>query len=220
MMAAIRTRPSASARRPRRSPVRTCVGCRAEDTQAELVRFVLGPAGEVVPDVASGAFGRGAWVHPRPDCLAGAARGGFARSFRTSVAVALEELAEGLAVAADRRVEGLLSSAWRAGQAALGSQAVKEALAADGAELVVVARDARAAAETPWVAEAVRTGRAAAWGDKSRIGRAVGRNEVGVVAVLDEGLADALSRAIGMAHVVAPSSSRSVRADAPRRTED
>ncbi len=212
-MAATRTQQSPSARRPRRSPVRTCAGCRAEVPQGELVRVVLGPEGEIVPDVAGSAFGRGAWLHPRPDCLEGAARGGLARSFRAQVTTSAPALATALADAASRRVEGLLSAARRAGQLAIGSEAVKEALIAGSALRVVVATDARAAAATPWVEEAVRAGRAAAWGSKDAIGRAVGRSEVGVVAVLDEGFANALSKVIEMAHVTAPSGSRNVRAD-------
>ncbi len=217
-MVAHRTQDSPAARHPRRSPVRTCVGCRAEVPQGELVRFVLGPDGEVVPDVAGGAFGRGAWLHPRTACLEGAARGGLAKSFRSPIAVSAKDLASLLASAADRRVEGLLSSARRARQLAIGSEAVKEALADGSALRVVVATDARAAAGTPWVEQAVRAGRARAWGSKNAIGRAVGRSEVGVVAVLDEGLADALSKAIEMAHVGAPGSSRNVGPDVS--TED
>lgn len=217
-MVAHRTQPSPTAHRSRQSPVRTCVGCRAEAPQGELVRFVLGPDGHVVPDVAGGAFGRGAWLHPRRDCLEGAVRGGLARSFRAPVAVSAKELATALSAAAGRRVEGLLSSARRAQRLAIGSEAVREALADGSALRIVVATDARAAAQTPWVEQAVRAGRALAWGSKDAIGRAVGRSEVGVVAVLDEGLADALSKAIEMAHVGAPGSSRNVGADVS--TED
>ncbi len=213
MMAQHDIHDSTSGRRSRRIPVRTCVGCRTGAPQGELVRLVLGPAGEVVPDVAGGAFGRGAWVHPRPDCLEGAARGGLSRSFRTQVKVTVAELAGALSDAASRRVGGLLSSARRADQLAIGSDPVREALADGRALVVIVASDARAAAETPWVQDAVRAGRALGWGNKNAIGRAVGRSEVGVVAVLDEGLGHALSKAIEMAHIGAPSGSRNVRAD-------
>lgn len=65
-------------------PTRTCVGCRATAPQRGLVRVVL-TGGRVVADPDRRAAGRGAWVHPRRECLAAAAKGGFARSFRTSV---------------------------------------------------------------------------------------------------------------------------------------
>ena len=57
MMASAGTRSTpAAARRARRSPVRTCVGCREEAVQSELVRFVCGPDGQVVADAAGERF--------------------------------------------------------------------------------------------------------------------------------------------------------------------
>jgi predicted RNA-binding protein YlxR (DUF448 family) len=68
----------------RHAPVRTCVGCKAAGPQRDLRRVVL-VGGRVVADPGRRAAGRGAWVHPARECLAGAAKGGFARSFRTGV---------------------------------------------------------------------------------------------------------------------------------------
>ena len=53
-------------------PVRTCVGCRQRAAKRELLRVVAGDQGagrEVVPDPAGRAPGRGAHLHPTPDCL-------------------------------------------------------------------------------------------------------------------------------------------------------
>lgn len=67
------------------TPQRTCVGCRAVVDQAEVSRFVLAE-GRLLPDPDHRQPGRGAWLHPRRDCLELAIkRGGFARSFRRSV---------------------------------------------------------------------------------------------------------------------------------------
>lgn len=50
-----------------------------------MVRLVL-TEGAVVMDPLGRAPGRGAWVHPSPDCWrAAVGRGGLARSFRTRV---------------------------------------------------------------------------------------------------------------------------------------
>ena len=68
----------------RHVPLRTCVGCKTSVPQGGLVRVVL-VGGRVVADPDRRAPGRGAWVHPTRECLAGAAKGGFARSFRTNV---------------------------------------------------------------------------------------------------------------------------------------
>ncbi|MBZ2195946.1 MULTISPECIES: YlxR family protein [Occultella] len=53
-------------------PVRTCVGCRERGPRSGLVRLVADrtiAAHAVVVDVTTSAPGRGAWVHPHPDCL-------------------------------------------------------------------------------------------------------------------------------------------------------
>lgn len=71
--------------RPTR-PVRTCVGCRGTGDPATMVRFVL-DGDRVVLDPDSRAPGRGAHLHPDPECWRGAVRGGFARSFRRRITV-------------------------------------------------------------------------------------------------------------------------------------
>ena len=53
-------------------PVRTCVGCRRKAAKSELVRLVWHSA--VVVDPAQREPGRGAYLHPGPDCLAQALR--------------------------------------------------------------------------------------------------------------------------------------------------
>ncbi len=54
-------------------PVRTCVGCRERAAKAELLR-VVAESGQVVPDPASQAPGRGAHVHPMAECVSAAVR--------------------------------------------------------------------------------------------------------------------------------------------------
>jgi uncharacterized protein len=72
-------------------PQRTCIGCRKVVDQNQLQRWVLGHAdGQAVPvpDPARRLSGRGAWLHPAPECAERAIkRGAFARSFRTKVNV-------------------------------------------------------------------------------------------------------------------------------------
>ncbi|QOR72091.1 YlxR family protein [Ruania alkalisoli] len=55
-----------------RGPVRTCVGCRGRDSRSTLVRLVADSSTSdpsVVVDPKASSPGRGAWVHPHPDCL-------------------------------------------------------------------------------------------------------------------------------------------------------
>ncbi|GGM38507.1 hypothetical protein GCM10012275_06820 [Longimycelium tulufanense] len=79
-------------------PVRTCVGCRLRAGAAELLRVVV-VDGALVPDPRRRLPGRGAWLHPDPDCLRLAERRrAFPRALRvsgpldvTSVRVHLEQ---------------------------------------------------------------------------------------------------------------------------------
>lgn len=196
----------------RSAPERTCIGCRQATAPDELVRFVLGPDGELVPDLKSGAFGRGAWVHPRPECLRGAARG-FSRSFSTAVRVTDVELVALLKSAAERRALSLLASAQGARRVVLGKAAVEEALAAGSVRILIVATDAKAAIESREVQASIAAGKAVAWGTKQSLGALFGRDELGVLGILDAGLARALARAISLIHTPEPKPGRGSSAD-------
>ncbi|GAA4408046.1 YlxR family protein [Tsukamurella soli] len=73
-------------------PVRTCIGCRRRAAAAALVRTVAVPVSgqasapggvTVVVDQRHRLPGRGAWLHPDPECLALARRrGAFRRALR------------------------------------------------------------------------------------------------------------------------------------------
>lgn len=53
--------------------MRTCVGCKRRALIGELLR-VVAVGGQVVVDEDRRLPGRGAWLHPEPDCLAKAER--------------------------------------------------------------------------------------------------------------------------------------------------
>jgi predicted RNA-binding protein YlxR (DUF448 family) len=93
-------------------PVRTCIGCRARAAKRELLRVVARTDASdqdgswyVVPDPSGTAPGRGAHLHPTPECLALAERRrAFARALRHDAggpgrrwALSLERLREHLA---------------------------------------------------------------------------------------------------------------------------
>jgi len=64
--------------------MRTCVGCRAKTVVPELLRMVV-VDGMVVPDPGRRLSGRGAWLHPSPDCLRAAERRrAFPRALRVA----------------------------------------------------------------------------------------------------------------------------------------
>jgi hypothetical protein len=102
-----------------------------------------------------------------------------------------------------------LSSARRSKNAAVGTTAVKEAAQSGAALLYIVEVDARAAADAPWIERAVAAGRAIAFGNKAELGKTLGGlEEVGVVAILDNGLARAIRRAHALATLPEPRPAR------------
>ncbi|MFO0737986.1 MAG: YlxR family protein [Labilithrix sp.] len=179
---------------------RTCAGCGKHADTSDLVRVVLDPSsGELAVDLAGSGFGRGAHVHGAPTCLAKALKSGFARVFKTEVKGDVGVIGADIVAAADRRIEGLISGAKRAGQLAVGGDAVSDA---KEPKLLVVARDAAAAAKLPVVERAVAEGNAIAFADKSRIGALLspatrgecGTKEVAVIAILHAGVAEAVAK--------------------------
>jgi ribosomal protein L7Ae-like RNA K-turn-binding protein len=175
---------------------------------------VLGPEGEVFFDLAGRAFGRGAWVHARPECLALAARGGIDRAFKQSVGVKPAALDHAFKVAAFRRAYGLIGAARRAQKLESGSTAVEQAVARGRAELVIVATDARAAAAHAFIEPLVRTGRARAFGTKGEFAACLSRPETALLAVTDARFAREIRQAIEWTLLPEPnqSSGRAARA--------
>ncbi len=77
--------------------VRTCVGCRVRDERSGLVRVKVSD-GRLTVDEHGRLPGRGAWLHPRTDCLDKALqRRAFARALRTSTELDTDSLVEWVA---------------------------------------------------------------------------------------------------------------------------
>lgn len=126
----------------RRAPTRRCIASGAVLDKSELLRFVVGPDGCVVPDLGGELPGRGLWLLPRRDMIEKACRRNlFARAARTPVGVP-GDLAEQVARAYRRRCLGLIGLARRAGLVTAGYQKVRSQLAAGRAAVLVQARDA------------------------------------------------------------------------------
>lgn len=177
---------------------RTCVGCQEADAREALVRLVVdgeGDATTVVVDAAGGAFGRGVHVHPRPDCIEKATKGGLARSLKVNVKIKPADLANEIGAAFGRRASGLLASAKRAKKVAMGADASVQALAETPHAVVVVATDAAHASTLGPVQRAVVEGRAVAWLDRNELGAIFGRADVAVCAVTDARIGAELTHA-------------------------
>jgi len=123
-------------------PERRCIASGEVRPQADLLRFVVGPDGTVVPDPAEKMPGRGIWCLPRRDVLEHARRRRrFARSARASVTVP-PDLADRAADMLRRRCLDRIGLARRSGVVVAGFAKVRSLLAADGCALLLQARDA------------------------------------------------------------------------------
>ena len=128
----------------RSATMRMCAVTRQVRPIDELIRFVLSPQGEVIPDLKRNLPGRGLWVSASRQTVAEAVRRnqfnkGFKRDVR--VAQALVGDTENLLI---RSVIDALAMAAKAGQAVSGFSKVEGALAARQAAALIHASDGAA----------------------------------------------------------------------------
>jgi uncharacterized protein len=113
------------------SPERTCIVTRAKGLPEDMIRFVIGPGGVVVPDIRRKLPGRGVWVTARAGHVAEAVKlQAFSRSFKTKV-VASESLAAEVEALLTKDCLQALSLAGKAGQVVRGFAKVEDAIASD-----------------------------------------------------------------------------------------
>jgi predicted RNA-binding protein YlxR (DUF448 family) len=124
------------------SSVRTCLATGREGDKSEMIRFVVGPDGCVVPDLAGRLPGRGLWVLASAEALTLAVRKGlFAKAARRKVKVT-DTLLETVRSLLGRRVLELLGLTRSAGLLVLGEPKVDEASRDDALSFVLLADDA------------------------------------------------------------------------------
>lgn len=127
---------------PESGPSRRCIATGTVRPKGELLRFVVSPTGEVVPDVERRLPGRGIWLSARRDVVNTAVtKRLFAKAARRAVTVP-EDLADRLERLLCRRCLDAISLARRAGQAVCGFEKVKAELKGGRAAVLVEARDA------------------------------------------------------------------------------
>jgi predicted RNA-binding protein YlxR (DUF448 family) len=125
-------------------PERRCLVTREVKAREQMIRFVLDPAGQVVPDVDERLPGRGMWLSADRNVLKRAiAANLFARAARARVQVAtdLAEQVERLLVS---RALDCLGLARRAGQVAMGFDQVRACLRSSSAAVLIAAADSAA----------------------------------------------------------------------------
>ena len=164
--------------------VRACALSRARRPKDELIRFVLGPDGTIVPDLKERLPGRGVWLTAAHDIVADAAkRSVFTRALKTQVKVA-----EGLA----GQVEQLLAEA--------ASQAL--ALAKKAGEVVFGNAKVEEAIGKGWVLALIHAKEAAEDGCRKLDGKARGMRGEGPIPAIRVLGADELGLASGRANVI------------------
>jgi predicted RNA-binding protein YlxR (DUF448 family) len=122
-------------------PERKCIASGESQPKAGLVRFCVGPDGQIVPDILGRLPGRGIYVVADRALIDKAAKKGlFARAARQPVKVpdGLADLVEQLLA---QRVVDLLSMARKAGDAVMGYEKVKDWLAKGQAATLIQASD-------------------------------------------------------------------------------
>lgn len=126
---------------PEIGPLRRCAVTRERLAKERMIRFVIGPDRQVVPDLAARLPGRGIWLSAQRDVLQAASqRGVFAKAARGPVTLP-PDLLSVLQAALVRRIGELLGLARRAGQAVCGFQKAREILVAGRVGLVIEAQD-------------------------------------------------------------------------------
>ncbi|TCM82055.1 RNA-binding protein [Rhodovulum steppense] len=131
----------AGARKPDGEPERRCIATGEVQPKAGLIRFVVGPDDQIVPDLAAKLPGRGIWVAADRDALELAVRKRlFARAAKRQVSLP-EGLVDLVEAGLLRRVVEGLSLARKAGQAVVGYEKVKGWLDSGQAAVLVQASD-------------------------------------------------------------------------------
>jgi uncharacterized protein len=125
-----------------RELTRLCVATHTVRPVGDLIRFVIGPNGEAVPDLKGKLPGRGVWVTATRDALADAVkRKAFSRGFRRDLRVAAD-----LVVNTERLLESALldalAIAGKSGLVAAGFSKTEGALAHEDVVAIVHAADA------------------------------------------------------------------------------
>ena len=125
---------------PAAGPERRCIVTGDVQPKAGLIRFVVGPEGQIVPDVLGKLPGRGMWVTADRAVLEQAKKGQFARAAKRAVSIPdglIDEIERQLA----RRVVDLIALARKAGLAVAGFEKVKGWLANGEVRVLLQASD-------------------------------------------------------------------------------
>lgn len=174
-------------------PERTCLGCRRVLKKDEVIRIIAGPAGIVI-DYREKLTGRAAYVCPTQSCITRAlVKDTLSRAFKSKVqSPDAADFIGRLASTIKDKIKALLTISMKAGKLAAGSSAVKDALEKGRVELLFFATDLSEGTKEKLDVQGFGPLRQETLFTRDEFGALFGRELVGVVGILDKGLADAL----------------------------
>lgn len=121
---------------------RRCIVTRQALPPESMIRFVVDPSGQLVPDLARKLPGRGVWVTAgRAELLAAIKREAFAKSLKKAVKID-KDLVEKIDALLAAEARQLLSLANKAGLVTVGFSKVEAAIEGGRVDLLVTASDA------------------------------------------------------------------------------
>jgi len=201
---------------PEFGPFRQCIVTRERLPKERMIRFVIGPDRQLVPDLASRLPGRGIWLsasadviglprarkdgagkEQRGDALAGRRlTRAFSRAARGPITVP-PDLSAVLQAALARRITELLGLTRRAGQAVAGFEKARDYLRSTGSRLVLQASDGSVAERARFLSGAAADTMVFDPLPGVDLGRIFGRDHVVHVAVAPGRLAESLAMEAG-----------------------
>ncbi len=174
---------------------RMCIVTRTVREPDAMIRFVLGPGNEVVPDLRRQLPGRGVWVTATAQALGTAVREKrFARAFKQSCRVDAD-LAERTLGLLRRDARDLLSLANKAGLVVAGYEKTAAALASGKMRILIAAADGAEDGQRKLRAKNVPGCEIVAIFTSTELDLALGRTNVIHAAVANGGLAERLLNA-------------------------
>ena len=157
-------------------PDRKCIVTGEVHPKAALLRFVIGPDAQVVPDIVGKLPGRGIYVTANRQALDKAAKKGlFNRAAKQPVTLP-DGLIDEVERQLSRRVVDLISLARKSGDAVAGYEKVKDCLAREEAEVLLQAEDGSARGKSKL--STPHFGHYIGWLTADELGAAFGRQTV------------------------------------------
>ncbi len=158
-----------------------------------MIRIIAGPEGLLI-DYRERLEGRAAYICPRVECIEKALKkDALSRAFHTNAKPPdVSEFVAQLEADISEKIRSLLRISLKAGKLAAGYSAVKDALEKGRVALLLYARDLSEGTREKIAGRGLESVRQATLLSREDFGSILNRELVGVMAILDNGLADTL----------------------------